>query len=468
MLFNSYEFLFFLLPLTLLGYYVVLPQSWRLGFLTFVSYIFYGWWDYRFCGLMLLTTVIDYAAGLGIYKARTQRGRRAWLLVSIVSGLALLGFFKYYGLFARSGNGLASWLLGSPVYLFPELQLILPIGISFYTFHSMSYAIDVYRGAVLPARRFIDFACFVSLFSQLVAGPIIRYRDLAEQLVSRSHTLDKVAKGITFFILGFCKKVILADGVASLVGHIFSNPQPGFVDAWVGILSYTMQIYFDFSGYSDMAVGLGYLFGFRIPQNFNSPYKATSITDFWRRWHISLSTWLRDYLYLPLGGNRLGERRTYINLFLTMLLGGLWHGANWTFVVWGGFHGVLLALERAAGRRSLFWWAPVFVQKYSTFLLVVIGWVFFRCDTVSQAGAMLLGMVGANGWGSETLAHAENMQLGLAMLLVCLGVAWHAPNTWDLNWRNGWIKAAVLSVLFVVCLMIMLVNSSSPFLYFQF
>jgi alginate O-acetyltransferase complex protein AlgI len=467
MLFNSYEFLFLLLPLTLLGYYLLVPASWRLGFLTVISYIFYGWWDYRFCALMFLTTVINYYAALGISRANTPSGKRGWLLVSVVSGLCLLGFFKYYGLFARSTNGIASWIHGGPVQVLPEWQLILPIGISFYTFHSMSYAIDVYRGVVKPVHRFINFACFVSLFSQLVAGPILRYRDLAQQLVARTHTLEKAATGIAFFTLGFAKKVILADGVAPLAQHVFDGSHGGLFQSWAGVLAYTMQIYFDFSGYSDMAVGLGYLFGFQILQNFNSPYKSVSITDFWRRWHISLSTWLRDYLYVSLGGNRGGPARTYFNLFLTMLLGGLWHGAEWTFVVWGAYHGLLLVLERSSPGRNLLSRAPVFLQRLATFIAVMIGWVFFRCHTLSDAAAMFGGMLGRHGIDWDWHQRAQ-MNLSLVILPVCLIIAMGPANTWEIKWKHGWIEALFIAALFMICVMIMLVNSSSPFLYFQF
>jgi len=468
MLFNSYEFIFLFLPIVLIGYYLLVPERGRLIFLTLVSYVFYGWWDYRFCSLMFLTTVIDYVAGLKIYQARTPRGKRAWLLVSIVSGLLLLGFFKYYELLARSTNEVATWFRGAPVQLLPILHLILPIGISFYTFHSMSYTIDVYRGIVKPARRFSDFTCFVALFTQLVAGPIIRYHDLADQLVFRTHTWDKAARGITFFVMGLVKKVILADGVAPIVARVFDMPSPGFVESWLGVVSYAMQIYFDFSGYSDMAVGLGYLFGFQIPQNFNSPYKAASITDFWRRWHISLSTWLRDYLYISLGGNRLGNFRTYLNLFITMLLGGLWHGANWTFVIWGGYHGALLAIERAAGKRSLVSSLPLPLQRAVTFVLVLIGWVLFRCSTLDQAGALFSGMLGLHGAGVSVWPFLALAPWCGLILVLALAVTWSLPNTWEINWRPGFWLTIALAVLFLICLAVILVNSSSPFLYFQF
>lgn len=466
MLFNSYEFLFALLPLTLLGYYVLLPKAWRLYFLTLISYIFYGWWDYRFCGLMLLTTVINYVSALGVAQSRTSIGRRAWLWFCVVSGLAMLGFFKYYGLFAHTANGFASWIMGRPAPLLPELYLILPIGISFYTFHSMSYVIDVYRGDVQPTRSFINFACFVSLFTQLVAGPIIRYRDLAAQLVARTHTTEKAALGIAFFTLGMAKKLLLADGVSPMVATFFGLPHPDFLSAWTGVLSYTMQIYFDFSGYSDMAVGLGYLFGFQIMQNFHSPYKAVSITDFWRRWHISLSTWLRDYLYIPLGGNRFGTLLTYRNLMLTMLLGGLWHGANWTFVIWGAYHGFLLSLERMTGTM-----APqkgLVARRIVTFFLVMIGWVFFRAAHLEEAHRMLAGLVGLHGWGDGQALLDMAGGIPLFVLVIALIISWAAPNTWQMKWSWSWAQIVMLVLLMLACVGAMLVNTSSPFLYFQF
>ncbi len=467
MLFNSYEFLFLFLPIVLIGYYGILRNRGRLIFLTLMSYLFYGWWDYRFCALMFATTVIDYVSGLLIFRAPDARRRRLWIVVSVIANLSLLGFFKYYDLGARTINAVASWL-GASSPLVSLLHITLPVGISFYTFQSMSYSIDIYRGVVKPARSFVDFACYVSLFSQLVAGPIIRYKELADQLVVRTHTLQKCSLGITFFILGLAKKVILADGVAPFVEIVFGMEAPGLLASWVGILSYAMQIYFDFSGYSDMAVGLGLLLGFRFPQNFNSPYKSISITDFWRRWHMSLSRWLRDYLYIPLGGNRLGAVRTYVNLIVTMLLGGLWHGANWTFVAWGGYHGLLLAMERAMGKKSLVWRAPEAVQRAFTFLLVLIGWVLFRCPTLEQAGALLAGMIGRHGLGGAFVETMKAAPVSCLMLVVTLGLVWSVPNTWEIRWRPGVWLALGLAILFVLCVGVILVNSSSPFLYFQF
>lgn len=465
MLFNSQAFLFFFLPLVLAGYYLLVPKAGRHAWLTACSYAFYAWWDWRFCGLLLLTTCVDYFAGRRVAVGRTPRQRKGWLAFSLCADLGVLGFFKYYDLGASTANALAGLFPGT--FALPLLHLALPVGISFYTFQAMSYTIDIYRGEVRPARRFVDFACYVSLFPQLVAGPIVRYRDLEAQLVRREHSWEKAGAGIALFVLGLAKKVLLADGVAPLADQAFGHAAPGMAAAWTGLLAYTLQIYFDFSGYSDMAVGLGLLFGFRFPVNFDSPYKATSITDFWRRWHISLSTWLKDYLYIPLGGNRKGAGRTYFNLFATMLLGGLWHGASWMFAGWGAYHGILLAAERMNGKRGWLCRCPRPVQTGFTFLLAMGGWLLFRSENAGVAKRMACGLLGLNGW--ET-AGAAVPDAGLHVALLVLGVvlAFCAKNTWEIKIRPTVPWCAALLALFFLSLATMLVNSSSPFLYFQF
>lgn len=484
MIFSSYEFLFLFLPLVLGGYYL-LPGKGRTLFLTVASYLFYGWWDYRFCGLMLLSTVIDYAAGQGIGRAQSKGVKKRWLALSIISNLSLLGFFKYYDMFASTLNyGLTS-LFPSTLSLEPSpiplLHLVLPVGISFYTFQSMSYSIDLFHGRAKQTRSFLDFACYVSLFPQLVAGPIVRYHELADQLVERKHSAARMSRGAALFIVGFAKKILIADAVAPLTVLAFDGSNPGLAAAWIGTLAYAMQIYFDFSGYSDMAVGLGLLFGFRFPINFNSPYKAESITDFWRRWHISLSNWLRDYLYIPLGGNRIGVRRTYINLMLVMLLGGLWHGANWTFVVWGGIHGGLLAWERFRGTARP---ANPVIGRVRTFLLVCAAWVPFRAASVHDAVNIWSGLIGLNGIGE---AIRWNGALPLYASLILLGAAlafsFFMPNSWLIlrmdeepedapafgsSWETIAVRTGVAVFLFVISAAVLMVNSSSPFLYFQF
>jgi len=486
MIFSSYEFIFLFLPLVLMGYYL-LPRGGRTLFITLASYLFYGWWDYRFCGLMLISTFIDYASGKGISRAETNRGKKQWVVLSVVSNLALLGFFKYFDLFASTINyGLSAFFpetgyLTAEQFSIPLLHLVLPVGISFYTFQSMSYSIDLYRGHAKPTRSFMDFACYVSLFPQLVAGPIVRYHELAEQLAERKHSVAIASRGAALFILGLAKKILIADAVAPLVSLAFEGSDPGFAAAWIGTLAYAMQIYFDFSGYSDMAVGLGLMFGFRFPINFNSPYQAVSITDFWRRWHISLSNWLRDYLYIPLGGNRTGPARTYINLFLVMLLGGIWHGANWTFMVWGGIHGVLLAWEKFLKRSPA---KPSSAGRIRTFTLVCLAWVPFRAASMDQAVNIWAGMLGANGvdwplqWGGA-------LPFGISLFLLCLAmvIAFKMPNTWNIlkmnevaessdvfgtTWPGVLFRTGIALFLFGLSIGVLMINSSSPFLYFQF
>lgn len=479
MIFCSYEFLFLFLPIVLAGYYLLFARRGRTVFLTVMSYGFYGWWDYRFCALLLISSVIDYYAGRRIVGAANRTVARRWLILSMVSNLSMLGFFKYFDLGAETVNWLAS-LLGADAPLVPLLHFVLPVGISFYTFQTMSYSIDLYHGRANVAKDWWSFACYVALFPQLVAGPIVRYHELAEQMVHRTHTIEKALRGTALFVMGMAKKIILADGVAPLVGLAFGDASPGFVDAWVGVLAYSMQIYFDFSGYSDMAVGLGLMFGFQFPINFNSPYQAVSITDFWRRWHISLSNWLRDYLYIPLGGNRIGPKRTYINLFLVMLLGGLWHGANWTFMIWGGFHGLLLAWERMRRHRSP---GTGTLAKLRTFILVCLGWVVFRAVSVEQAADVWAALAGLRGWGDfHAWSGGIPLKAALLLLAVVTVIAWFAPNTWNLVRPDNddppavfgsksatmIFRTGLLCLLFVVTVAIMLINTSSPFLYFQF
>ncbi len=466
MLFNSHEFLFFLLPLVLAGYYLLLPKGWRHGWLVACSYVFYGWWDYRYCGLLLLATLIDYIAGGRIAAASDPVRKKRWLCLSICSYMGMLGFFKYYDLGAGSVNAVAQWA-GAGSGVLPLLHLILPVGISFYTFQSMSYSIDIYRGHARPARSFIDFACYVSLFPQLVAGPIVRYHELDNQLRVRSHSWAKAGAGITLFVLGLAKKVLLADAVAPMADWGFSQATIGLAGAWSSLVAYTLQIYFDFSGYSDMAVGLGLMLGFQFPRNFHSPYKSASISEFWTRWHISLSSWLRDYLYIPLGGNKKGPIRTYVNLFLTMLLGGLWHGASWTFMLWGAYHGALLALERMNGKRGFGWRLPRFLQVALTFVLVMFGWVLFRATTLDGLARMSKGLAGFHGWGGA-YPLADAGALNWAALLFCLALVFAAKNTWEIRWQPSRRLAAGLAFLFGICLAVLLVNTSSPFLYFQF
>ena len=351
MLFNSLTFLYFFLPFAYFPYHLVKSKEFRYVWMTICGYLFYSFWNWKFTFLMLFSTVVSYLAGLGMLAATGPR-RRLFLIVPIAIDLMLLAFFKYANFAVSTLSEMAQWL-GIPAHL-PVLEIVLPVGISFYTFHTITYIVDSYRGVIKPTRNFFEFSCYVSLFPQLVAGPIVRFRQIEADLeaIDRDDRPDWGRLGWSFFVIGMIKKVLIADTIAAMIDPplaSYSGLSTG--DAWLCVLGYTYQLYFDFSGYCDMAVGLGYLFGLRLPQELRLAVQGVDIADFWRRWHISLSSCLRDYLYIPLGGNRHGAWQTNRNLMVTMLLGGLWHGANWTFVFWGGYHGLLLVLHRLAGAR---------------------------------------------------------------------------------------------------------------------
>ncbi len=468
MVFTTYVFIFYFLPLFLALYYS-LPRRWRNLWITLASYVFYGWWEPWFVGLMLLTTVMDFLWGRVITRpGATRRQQQLAVAACVVTNLSFLGFFKYYMFAAETLNRLLATVGAEP---FRVLQVVLPIGISFYTFHSLTYIIDLYRGHATPAKSFTDFSAFVALFPDLVAGPIIRYKTLAAQLASREHTLPRFATGIAIFVLGFAKKILLANPAGEVADAVFNAAQPGVVDAWFGVLAYAVQIYFDFCGYSDMAVGLGRMLGFEFPRNFDAPYRAESITEFWRRWHVSLSSVLRDYLYFPLGGNRRGEVRTYVNLAIVMLLGGLWHGAKWNFLAWARFHGLLLIYERWRGKTSLYSPLPRVLRVALTFVLVLFSWVLFRADDLPAAieywGAMC-------GWtavspaavvlAAQLYTPLHTLVLGLSALFIFQPVQAH---DWALQ-PQTWTRVAGLLGLFGLSLLAMFSQSFNPFLYFQF
>ncbi len=468
MVFTSHVFIFYFLPLFLLVYFN-LPYRWRNLGITICSYLFYGWWQPWFVCLMMFTTVMDFIWGRVITApGTTSTHRRLALLACCITNLSFLGFFKYYMFGVESLNRLL-YLVGAEA--FPILRVTLPIGISFYTFHSLTYIIDLYRGHATPAKSFSDFSCFVALFPDLVAGPIIRYKTLAEQLAYREHTVSRFASGVAIFILGFAKKILLANPVGQVADAVFNAAHPCVLDAWFGVLAYAFQIYFDFCGYSDMAVGLGRMLGFEYLKNFDAPYRAENITDVWRRWHISLSSVLRDYLYYPLGGNRKGPTRTYINLAVVMLLGGLWHGAKWNFIVWGAYHGLLLGYERWRGKQSLYGNWPTGLRIAFTFVLMLFSWVLFRADNLTAAGHYFAAMLGLSGTpGSSYLLAAELytptslLIMGLCALLVFQPTQAHEwsqkPTTLG--------RLALLIPLFMLALMVMTSQAFNPFLYFQF
>jgi len=442
--------------------------------LTLVSYIFYGWWSPWFTLLMLGSTAVDYVCGGVIARNGAGDGmRRAALWTSVVANLGALAFFKYAVFFAENANALL-WFggLGGWEMLAFLTQVVLPVGISFYTFQSMSYSIDLYRGHARPARSFVEFACYVSMFPQLVAGPIVRYGSVAEQLRARRHTVEGFVEGFTRFNFGFAKKILIANPAGNIADLCFSAGEGslGPLAAWVGVTAFAFQIYFDFSGYSDMAIGLGRMFGFRFPENFRAPYRSTSITDFWRRWHISLSGFLRDYLYIPLGGNRRGRGRTAVNLMAVMLIGGLWHGAQWTFVIWGGIHGVMLAVERALGRDAWNSRLPGPIRVAITFVVLLVSWVFFRSESLEVALRYVGALFGGGEW-SPTASLLRGMVLTPANVVVLVAAAlttWVLPGTKAFLSRITVSKVLLGMILLFVSVRAMFLQGFNPFLYFQF
>jgi alginate O-acetyltransferase complex protein AlgI len=393
MFFNSFIFLIFLS--IVVPVYYKLPNKYKNVFLLVCSYFFYGYWDWRFCSLLLISTTVDFFTGKAIYKAQDPKKRKGFLLISLMANLGILGFFKYYNFFIDSFISMTSFW-GFNLDLL-HINVILPVGISFYTFQTLSYTIDVYRGNLKPTHSFINFAVFVSFFPQLVAGPIERAVNLLPQIEAHTTFSKKnFSEGLTLISLGMFKKVLIGDTCGRIVDHIFASPQYySSIELIMGLILFSIQIYTDFSGYSKIARGTAKMLGYDLMINFKQPYLSSNITEFWRRWHISLSSWLRDYLYISLGGNRKGKIRTYINLMLTMLLGGLWHGANWTFVVWGGLHGISLAIHkmvlkgRKPNTRFIFTTIPNFIKfifkLILTNLFVLITWLFFRSESFSEA-----------------------------------------------------------------------------------
>ena len=502
MLFNSFGFLFLYLPLVLLGYFCLgrIRAEWGIAWLAVASLCFYGDWNVRYVPLLVGSITVNYASARLISSA-AEPARKRCLGAALTANLALLGYYKYANFFLDSaiGAGLARG---------PDWQIVLPIGISFFTFTQIAFLVDCYRGAVRE-YRLLHYALFVSYFPHLIAGPVLHHKEMMPQFADRDNARPQSAHfaiGLSIFVLGLAKKTLIADNLAPLVAPVFAaGAHPQLLEAWIGALAYTFQLYFDFSGYADMAIGLSRLFGVKLPLNFNSPYKARDISDFWRRWHMTLSRFLRDYLYLPLGGSRDGRPRRYRNLMLTMLLGGLWHGAGWTFVAWGGLHGVYLVLhhgwQRLHGPQAARWWSGAL-----TFMAVVLPWVLFRAPDLATATDIWGALAGHNGIGlpHALAAHASWISrlglhpgydgirwidfstAGVPVLLVAALLAFCAPNTQEIfchygpciepivrppRWRLlAWAPQAAWSagcaVLLLCCLFSM--NKVSAFLYFQF
>ena len=486
MVFSSHLFLFYFLPAALALYYLS-PRWLKHLTLTAISYVFYGWANPLFVVLMFISTLIDYLCGLsmvGKLRPSTWRGPipllpsgqprtklQRWVLaISMISNISLLGFFKYANFLAFNYSALVESLGLTGMGLENVLNVTLPLGISFYTFQSMSYTIDVYRGDALAIRNPIDYWCYVAMFPQLVAGPIVRFRDVADQLRERTHTIEKFARGIAFLGLGLGKKILLANPCGKVADMAFDAGSIGFIDSWVGAVAYAFQIYFDFSAYSDMAIGLGLMMGFMFAKNFDSPYRSRSITEFWRRWHMSLSTWLRDNLYYPLGGNRKGPVRTYFNLALVMLLGGLWHGASWNFVIWGGIHGLMLILERLGGKRAFYERLPGLAKMAITFVIVCFAWVFFRAADLPAAVEYCRSMLGLTTpqSGAGLIGGLIYQPYYVASMLLAAIVVWFFPQTWDFTRKITWTKALWITIVFWLAIVAMITQEFNPFIYFKF
>jgi alginate O-acetyltransferase complex protein AlgI len=471
MVFNSYTFLVFFLVVLAMHH---APFPWRVKKfnLLWASYLFYAAWNPPFVALLWLTTVVDWLCAKGIARA-DGKSRKAILILSLASNFALLGYFKYGGFLLE--NFVSAVNTAGIQFHPPAPDIILPVGISFYTFQSLSYTIDVYRKAIQPSRTFLDFALYVTFFPQLVAGPIVRASDFLPQLdTPRKATSNELTWGINLLMLGLFEKCFLADAILAPVAQtIFDGPEPAsFLDAWCGTLAFTGQIFCDFAGYSTCAIGAAMCLGFWLPQNFHFPYGAVGFSDFWRRWHVSLSTWLRDYLYISLGGNRGGSRRTYLNLIITMLLGGLWHGASWTFIAWGGAHGLLLCLERSLKARfnSVVLTPPLRAAIWlGTFICICYTWVLFRADSFDRSMSIAGAMTGFADPNARRILSFAEMSVIASVMSVLVGAHWLLRDSTleDLAARSPWwLRSAMAGALGAA--LILVPGDDRAFIYFQF
>ena len=481
MLFSSAIFLFLYLPLFLFIYYL-LPKRAHNAFLFAASLVFYAWGEGPVVLVLLASALINYVAGQLIERGR----RRSGLWFSLIGSLSLLFYYKYANFLFDSVRGFAEAFTLPTSDSLTFAQIALPIGISFYTFQGISYTLDVYWGRIRANRSFLDYGTYVAMFPHQIAGPIVRYADIAPELADRTTTLEKFGLGAERFIIGLAKKILLANTFAELADTVFNAPPDSYpmATAWLGIVAYTLQIYFDFSGYSDMATGLGKMVGFDFKENFTYPYIARSIQDFWRRWHISLSSWFRDYVYIPLGGNRGSNARTYRNLLIVFLVTGLWHGASWSFIVWGLYHGVFLLIERAGlGKRLERVWAPV--AHVYTLLVVMVGWVFFRTETLTAGVAYLQKMIGLAPATSANVAYPPAVLLNtevVAALLLGIVLATPVYHWFQRGWQRIQTRVAYTSArmtldslyvvglfgLFVMAVMYLAADTYNPFIYFRF
>lgn len=468
MIFSSLVFLFVFLPLIIFLYYIS-KDKYKNYLLLIASLFFYAWGEPIYVVIMLISIMANFIFGKKVYIENDSRKRDIWLTISIIFNISMLGFFKYTGFFIDNING----LFGSNI---KRWDISLPLGISFFTFQAMSYVIDVYRNDAKVQKSFLNLALYISLFPQLVAGPIVRYQTIADQIEHREHNLQKFENGVTRFIIGLSKKVILSNSLGMLADTIFNMQVSNLtvVSAWLGIISYSLQIFFDFSGYSDMAIGLGKMFGFEFLENFNYPYISKSASEFWRRWHISLGSWFRDYIYIPLGGNKKGKLNTYINLFIVWFLTGFWHGASWTFIAWGIYFGVLIAMEKAFLDKIL---EKIYLPFRHLYLIIIvmIGWIFFRSETFTQAYNYIKVLFGLSNnllYNNLTITYLNDY-----MYIIILSLIFSIPIVPMIRGKLGDMKensfyyifkSSVLMVIFGFVI-IQLVNSTyNPFLYFRF
>ncbi len=461
MLFSGIPFLYYFLPLVILCYFLA-PKKLKNTVLLLFSLAFYAWGEPKYVFLMLATIGAFYGCGLAIGKAQRRSWKRAWLITSVVIGLVLLAVFKYADFFIDSFNAATGLSL-------PLLRLALPIGISFYTFQSLSYTIDVYRGNVPVQKNPISFGAYVTLFPQLIAGPIVRYADVARELDSRSYNWENITYGARRFLLGLGKKILIADQFALLIKLFRQSPEQSVAFYWMYAAAFMLNIYFDFSGYSDMAIGLGRIFGFHFNENFNYPYISKSVTEFWRRWHISLGSWFRDYVYIPMGGNRVKRSRWVLNILTVWLLTGLWHGASWNFILWGLLFAALLLIEK---RIPALQRLPSAIKHFYVLLAVCISFVLFNADTLSQAYADLQAMFGFAGLRvvtGETLYYLRSFGV-----LFAVGIIGATPVVKTVAQKIGRTRAAgvlepvLLIALLLLCTAYLVDGSFSPFLYFRF
>lgn len=466
MVFSSTIFIFIFLPMVLLAYYI-LGKKVKNYVLLVASIFFYAWGGLDYLKILIVSIIINYIFGLLIDKVRDNiKLKKVFLAIGVLLNLAMLFYYKYYDFFVKNSN-----LVFNTNFSFKYIAL--PIGISFFTFQGMSYIIDIYREDGKVNKNPFAVALYISFFPQLVAGPIIKYKTVDDQIRNRKESLDQFSYGINRFVMGLAKKVIIADILGGIADNIFNLYYSGIdtPTAWIGAICYTFQIYYDFSGYSDMAIGLGYMFGFEFMENFNYPYISKSITEFWRRWHISLSTWFKEYLYIPLGGNRKGN--VYFNLFVVFLVTGVWHGAAWTFVLWGLWHGIFILIERAIGKSKLYIKTPTIIKYSITMLVVILGWVVFRADNLTQAFGFIKTMFGLNNSGALIFEYSYfiSKKLVFWILISILGSVPFIPNKFKKYSGNKtfeFLETIFILLLFIVAIIFVVNSTYSPFIYFQF